>query len=61
MVTRKKYTAAMIAKALIGALTAFGTWGGTALADGKIEPVEWFGLTGVAVVGLTVFAVKNAK
>jgi len=49
------------AKAIIAALTALGTWGTTALSDGKLEPVELFGLTGIAVAGLTVFAYPNKE
>lgn len=47
------------AKALIAFLTALGTWGATASADG-IQAQEWWGLTGVFVAGLTVWAVSNA-
>lgn len=52
--------ARVIAKALIASLTALGTWGGTALADDHVTGVEWFGLTGVVVAGLAVYATKNA-
>lgn len=48
------------AKAVAGAVTAFGTWGATAMADGQVDGVEAFGLCGVAVVFLTVFASTNA-
>lgn len=47
------------AKALIAFLTALGTWGATAAPDG-IDSAELFGLCGVAVAGLTVWAVTNA-
>jgi hypothetical protein len=48
------------AKALIAWLTAFGTWGGTSLADDGIEAAEWFGLTGVFVTALAVWLTTNA-
>lgn len=53
------------AKAIAATLTALGTWGTTALAvseDGSasIEGAEWFGLCGVAVVGITTWLVTNA-
>lgn len=48
------------AKAVGGAITALGTWGATAMADGQIDGVEAFGLCGVAVVFLTVFGATNA-
>lgn len=49
------------AKSIIASLTALGTWGTTALSDGAVEAVEWFGLTGVIVAGLAVFAYPNAR
>lgn len=49
-----------IAKAITAAVTALGTWGATALSDGKASPVELFGLCGVIVAGLSVWAVTNA-
>lgn len=51
---------ASFAKAIIAFFTALGTWGGTALADGQIDGVEWFGLCGVVVAALLVYQVPNA-
>jgi hypothetical protein len=48
-----------IAKALVATLTALGTWGATAFADGELNAVEAFGLCGVLVAGITVWAVPN--
>lgn len=58
------YHPAQIAKALIAFLLSLATWGGTAMApnsDGvsSIEPAEWFGLCGVLVAFLAVFAYPN--
>lgn len=50
-----------VAKAVIGGFTALGTWGGTALADGKLSPVECFGLCGIPVVVASVWATKNGE
>lgn len=47
------------AKALVATLTALGTWGATAMADGQVDGVEAFGLCGVIVAGLTVWAIPN--
>lgn len=47
------------AKALIAFLTALGTWGGTAAADGQYDQVELWGLCGVAVAGLAVYVTPN--
>lgn len=49
----------MYAKAIAAFFTSLGTWGGTALADGHIDGVEWFGLTGVVVATTLVFQVTN--
>lgn len=46
-------------KAIVGALLALSTWGGTALLDGLVDPVEWFGLLGALVTGGLVYAVRN--
>ena len=46
-------------KAIVGALLALSTWGGTALLDGYVDPVEWFGLLGALVTGGLVWLVKN--
>lgn len=48
-----------IAKALVATITALGTWGATAAADGTYDQVELWGLCGVAVVGLGVWIVPN--
>jgi len=50
-----------IAKAVVAFFTALGTWGATALADGHLDPVEWFGLCGVIVVTAGVWAVPNSE
>lgn len=47
-----------IAKALIAFLTALGTWGATAAPDGYTQEELW-GLCGVAVAGLAVWATPN--
>lgn len=44
-----------ISKAIAATLTALGTWGVTAAADGSYDQVELWGLCGVAVVGLSTF------
>lgn len=46
-------------KAIIAFFGGLGTWGGTALADGQVDGVEWFGLCGVVVMALAVFQVPN--
>lgn len=48
-------------KAIVGGLLAISTWGGTALADGKVDSVEWFGLLGAVVTGGLVWLVKNGE
>lgn len=48
-----------ITKAIIASLTALGTWGTTAMADGQVDGVEAFGLCGVVVAGLAVWAGSN--
>ena len=47
------------AKALIAFLTALGTWGATASADGIYEQQELWSLCGVAVTALGVWVVPN--
>jgi hypothetical protein len=47
------------AKAIIATLTALGTWGATAFADNGLTTLEAFGLCGVVVAGLTVYAYPN--
>lgn len=47
------------AKAVIAFLTAFGTWGGTAVAENGIDAGEWFGLCGVAVTTIGVWLTTN--
>lgn len=51
---------AKYAKAIIATLTALGTWGTTVFADGELNAIETFGLTGVVVSGLLVYAYPNA-
>lgn len=47
------------AKALTAFVTALGTWGATAAADGRYAQDELWGLTGVLVAALAVFQVPN--
>ena len=51
---------AVIAKAIIAFFGTLGTWGATALADGGLDPVEWFGLCGVVVATAAVWAIPNS-
>ena len=58
------YHPSQIAKALIAFLLSLATWGGTALAPNSegvssVEPAEWFGLCGVLVAAIAVFAYPN--
>lgn len=46
------------AKALVALFTALGTWGMTAASEGY-DQVELWGLCGVAVTFLSVFAIPN--
>ena len=48
-------------KAIVAFFTALGTWGATALADGSLDPVEWFGICGVIVATAGVFQVENKR
>lgn len=48
-----------IAKSIVAFLTALGTWGATAAADGQYTQEELWGLCGVVVVGLATWAVPN--
>lgn len=48
-----------IRKAVAALLAGIATWGGTALADGAVTPVEWFGLLGVLAGVVAVFGVPN--
>lgn len=52
---------AVVAKSVITFFTALGTWGGTAMLDGQIDGVEWFGLCGVVVATALVYAIPNAE
>ena len=47
------------AKCIAAFLTALGTWGYTAGADEVYSDQELWGLCGVAVVGLSTWAVPN--
>lgn len=47
------------AKAIMAFFTSLGTWGATAFADNGLTAVEAFGLCGVIVVTVGVFAVPN--
>jgi hypothetical protein len=49
------------AKAIAAFFTALGTWGSTCLADGRMDGAEWFGLCGVVVVTVGVWAIPNTK
>jgi hypothetical protein len=46
-------------KAITALLTALGTWGYTAAADNGYSQQELWGLCGVLVVGLGVYAYPN--
>ena len=48
------------AKSITALLTALGTWGVTAFADDTVSSVELFGLLGVAIATISVFAVPNS-
>lgn len=48
-----------IAKAIAAFFTTLGTWGATALADGRVSGPEWFGLCGVVVATAAVWEVTN--
>lgn len=50
---------ATVRKAVAALFALVGTWGMTALADGHLSAVEWFGL--IAVIGGTgaVFGIRN--
>lgn len=47
-----------VAKALVALLTALGTWGVTAAPDGYTQEELW-GLCGVAVAAISVWAIPN--
>jgi hypothetical protein len=47
------------AKAVMAFFTALGTWGATAFADNGLTVVEAFGLCGVIVTTVGVFAIPN--
>lgn len=46
-------------KAVMAFFTSLGTWGATAFADNGLTAVEAFGLCGVVVATVAVFAVPN--
>jgi hypothetical protein len=48
-------------KTIIAFFTALGTWGTTVGADGHFTAVELFGLCGVVVATLGVYAIPNKK
>lgn len=48
-----------VAKAIGAFLTSLAAWGGTALLDGVVSPVEWFGLVGVVAVTYSVWRLPN--
>lgn len=50
---------AVYAKAITAFFTSLGVWGGTAFADGKLDPVEWFGLCAVVVATMAVYQIPN--
>lgn len=50
---------AQYAKSIAALLTALGTWGATAAADGRYDQLELWSLTGVLVTALAVFAIPN--
>ena len=47
-------------KAAVAFLTALGTWGYTAYSDGSVTAVEAWGLCGVLVAALSVYANPNS-
>ena len=49
------------AKAITAVLTALGTWGATAGADGTYSQIELWGLCGVLVTGFAVFQIPNGS
>lgn len=49
------------AKAIMAFFTALGTWGTTALADSGLDGPEWFGLCGVIVATVGVYAIPNVS
>ena len=46
-------------KAIVAILGSISTWGVTALVDGGVSGVEWFGLVGAVATALGVYGVKN--
>lgn len=50
----------VVAKAIAAFVGAAATWTLTALADGKVSPVEWAGLAVVLLTMAGVYQVKNA-
>lgn len=48
-----------IAKAAMAFFTSLGTWGATAFADNGLTAVEAFGLCGVVVATIAVWAIPN--
>lgn len=54
------YAFSEVRKTVAALLTGIATWGGTALADGEISSVEWFGLVGVVASVIAVFGVSNS-
>jgi hypothetical protein len=46
-------------KALCAFFGSLGTWGASAGADGVYDQIELWGLTGVALTTLAVFALPN--
>lgn len=48
-------------KAAVAGLLAASTWGVTALADERVDSVEWFTLLGAVVTAAAVYVVKNGE
>lgn len=47
-------------KAIIAGVVLLGTWGATAAADGRYDPVELWGLCGVVGGAWAVYSAENA-
>ena len=50
-----------IRKAIVAVLAALATWGITASADESYTAAEWWGLLGVAVAAIAVYAIPNDR
>jgi hypothetical protein len=57
--TIQGFKPAQFRKAIAATLAAIATWGVTAIADGVVNGVEWFGLVGVLAAAIATFGVEN--